>query len=285
MEEKTACITGAGSGIGFHTALELARQGYRVILGIRNAEKAAISANEIRKAVPGSSVLPMTLDLSSRVSIEAFAAELSASVPSLDILVNNAGQMCSTYKTTADGFELQIGVNYMGHFLLTRLLHGHLKKSPEGRVIVVSSSAHYGGKIDFERFRSDKGKYRGMPAYAQSKLAKVLFAREFARRHPELRCYSLHPGVVASDIVRGENQGWLMTIGWALFKPFTFSPRRGAKTSVFLATASPPPERNGQYFDEHQHPMKPSRLAQDPELARELWEVSERLWREAGAKI
>ena len=152
-------------------------------------------------------------------------------------------------------------------------------------MVTVSSSAHYGGKIDFDRFRKDKGRYKGMPAYAQSKLANVLFAAELARRQPWLRSYSLHPGVVASDIVRGESQRWWMALGWTLFKPFTFSPKRGAKTSIYLATVLPVPEPNGQYFDEHQHAMRSSRLSRDEDLARELWDLTERLWREAGAVL
>jgi len=285
MEGKTVCITGANNGIGFQTALELARRGYRVILAVRNLEKGKVSAEEIRKKVPGSQAVPMALDLASRASIEAFASQMKQDFPKLEVLVNNAGQMCKAFERTEDGFELQIGVNHFGHFLLTMLLLGLLKKAPGPRVITVASSSHYGGKIDFERFRSDKGRYRGMAAYAQSKLAGVLFAAELARRHPDLRSYSLHPGIVASDIVRGERQGWLLAFGWTLFRPFTFSAKRGAQTSVFLATAVPPPEPNGQYFDEHHHIMKPSRLARDPLLARELWEITERMWREAGAKI
>lgn len=283
MEAKTACITGANNGIGFQTALELTRCGFRVILAVRNLEKGNASAEEIRKTVPGSQAITMALDLASRASIEAFVSEVKQNFSQLDVLVNNAGQMCSAFERTEDGFELQIGVNHFGHFLLVMLLLDLLKMAPDPRVITVASSSHYGGKIDFESFRSDKGRYRGMAAYSQSKLAGILFATELARRHPELRSYSLHPGIVASDIVRGEKQGWLLTIGWALFKPFTFSPRRGAKTSVFLATAVPPPEPNGQYFDEHQHIMKPSRLARDGFLARKLWELTEKMWREAGA--
>ncbi|MBK7409419.1 MAG: SDR family oxidoreductase [Saprospirales bacterium] len=285
MNGKTICITGANSGIGFHTAQELARAGARVILGVRNREKGENAAVRIRTEIPGAQVDVFPLDLSSRKSIESFAGRVREATSSLDVLVNNAGQMSSRFETTEDGFELQVGVNYLGHFLLTRLLLDRLKQAPEGRVIHLSSSAHYGGKIDFERFRADKGRYKGMPAYAQSKLANVLFASELARRYPDIRSYSLHPGVVGSNIVRPDKLGWLFTIGWTLFKPFTFSPKRGAKTSLFLATATPAPEPNGQYFDEHQHPMKPSRLARDTQVARELWETSERLWREAGATI
>ena len=285
MNGKTICITGANSGIGFHTAQELAKEGAKLILGVRNREKGEATAAKIRKSVPGAAIETLPLDLSSRQSIESFAKQVRGMAPSLDMLVNNAGLMSAGFETTEDGFELQIGVNYLGHFLLTHLLLDPLKEASAARVIHLSSSAHYGGKLDFERFRADKGRYKSMPAYAQSKLAIILFASELARRYPEIRSYSLHPGVVGTNIVRPDKLGWLFTIGWTLFKPFTFSPKRGAKTSLFLATTTPAPEPNGQYFDEHQHPMKPSRLARDEELARELWETSERLWREVGATI
>ena len=285
MDNKAAVITGAGSGIGFQTALELARLGFRVVLGVRTLEKGHMAAEKIRNAVRGADVVAWELDLAARVSIEAFAAKVVHDFPALDVLVNNAGRMTSGFQTTEDGFEMQIGINHFGHFLLTRLLMEPLERASAARVITVASSAHYGGKIDFERFRRDKGRYKGMAAYAQSKLANVLFAGELARRHPGLRSYSLHPGVVASRIVRGESQSWWLALGWNLFKPFSFTPKRGAKTSVFLATVNPAPEPNGQYFDEYQHVMRPSALARDANLSRELWEVTERMWREAGANF
>ncbi|MCB9285661.1 MAG: SDR family oxidoreductase [Lewinellaceae bacterium] len=283
MKGKTVCITGPNSGIGFYTAQELARQGARLILGVRNRETGDATVARIRTAVPEAEAEVATLDLSSRRSIEDFAEQVRRMAPRLDILINNAGVMGSVYTTTEDGFEQQIGINFMGPYLLTRLLLDNLKAAPEPRVVHVSSAAHYGGKIDFERFRSDKGRYKGMPAYAQSKLAVTLFASELARRYPDIRSYSLHPGVVATRIVRSERNGWLFALGWTLMRPFVLSPARGAKTSIYLATVAPPPEPNGQYFDEHQHPMKPSRLAQDEELARVLWERSEQFWKEAGA--
>ena len=285
MNEKTVCITGANSGIGLHTALELARQGARLILGVRNQGKGVETIARIREAVPGAVVEAAPLDLSSRESIESFAGQLQKMTPSLDVLVNNAGVMSGGYATTPDGFEWQIGVNYLGPYLLTRLLLDRLKEAPEPRVVNVSSAAHYGGKIDFERFRSDKGRYKGMPAYAQSKLAVILFASELARQYPDIRSYSLHPGVVGTKIVRPDRNGLLLNIGWALMKPFVLSPKRGAQTSVYLVAATPAPEPNGQYFDEHKRAMKPSRLAQDAQLARELWEVSAQFWKEAGARF
>ena len=283
MQGKTILITGANSGIGYETALALAEKGARVIIGVRRPEKGVAAAEKIRGQFPKAAVEVLPLDLSSCVSIENFADNIKERIPALDVLINNAGMMRSTYETTEEGFELQIGVNHFGPFLLTRRLLDQLKAAPEPRVITVSSSSHYGAKMDFERFRSDKGRYKGMPAYGQAKLANVLFASELARRHPEIRSYSLHPGVVGTRIVRPEKAGWLFTLGWTLFKPFTFSAKRGAKTSIFLATTAPPPEPNGQYFDEHQRAMTPSRLARDEDLARELWEISEQMWKEVGA--
>lgn len=285
MNGKTVCITGANSGIGYHTALELARQGAKIIMGVRDPEKGNGAISAILQEVPGADLAVFPLDLGSRISIEAFARDVVENTQHLDVLINNAGVMYDTFQTTADGFECQIGINHFGPFLLTHLLLDLLRRAPASRVINVSSSAHFGAKIDFERFRSGRGKYRGMPAYAQSKLANVIFTREMARRYPEIRSYSLHPGVVATRIVRPGRGGWLLTLGWNLMKPFSFSPKRGAKTSIFLATAHPAPEPNGQYFDEHQKAMRPSRLAQDEALGRALWDMTVGMWREAGAAV
>jgi retinol dehydrogenase 12 len=170
----------------------------------------------------------------------------------------------------------------MGHFLLFRRLLGALQAAPEARVLTLSSAAHYIGKLRFESFQGDKVQVKGMQGYAQSKLANTLFAREVARRYPAVRSYSLHPGLVASEFVSPEENGWLFTLGWKLIRPFSLSSRQGANPTIHLATVSPPPEPNGQFFHRLSRAGSPSPLAKDDELANALWEESERLWRERG---
>lgn len=282
MKGKTVCITGANTGIGFETALELAARGARIIMGSRNMTKGEAARARILQAFPEAQVDFIPLDLESRESIEEFARITVEKSPTIDVLVNNAGLIRMGYETTREGFEMQIGVNHMGHFLLFRRLLGALQAAPEARVLTLSSAAHYIGKLRFESFQGDKVQVKGMQGYAQSKLANTLFAREVARRYPAVRSYSLHPGLVASEFVSPEENGWLFTLGWKLIRPFSLTSRQGAQTTIHLATVTAPPEPNGQFFHRLSRAGSPSPLAKDDELANALWEESERLWRERG---
>lgn len=149
-----------------------------------------------------------------------------------------------------------------------------LEKAPAPRVVNVSSHLHYGGQIDFDNLRGEKAGYNGMKAYAQSKLANVLFAREFARRYPHIACNALHPGVVRTRFAN-KSGGLLYSLGWTLVKPFLISVEQGAQNSIRAASDPALSGVTGQYFDPRKGPRYPSRTAQDPNLALRLWEWSE----------
>ncbi|MEY4135518.1 MAG: hypothetical protein RL386_1868, partial [Bacteroidota bacterium] len=192
MENKTVLITGGSSGIGLHTAIGLAGSGAAVILAVRDLEKGAAAAREIRqKAGDTARVEVLGLELSDLRSVQSAAREFNARWPQLDVLINNAGLFTTSYAATAQGFELQFGVNHLGHFLLTHLLAPALRKSAAPRVVNVSSLAYLQGQLDTGRLREWPGSYNGLSAYAQSKLCNVLFTLEWAKRFPEIPCNAL----------------------------------------------------------------------------------------------
>lgn len=274
IQDKIFCVTGANSGIGKATALGLARQGAQVIMGCRNLEKGELARREIISQTGNDRIDLLPVDLADFDSIRAFARDLTGRVPRLDVLVNNAGIYFNSFQTTRQGFEYLIGANHFGTFLLTTSLLDHLRKSEKPRVVTVSSAGHYGGAIRFETFREKPDKYLGFKAYSQSKLANVLFAAELARRAPDIESYSLHPGVVATNFITPEKNRWLYPL-WRIAPLLLWSAEKGARTSLYLATQPELKVPNGQYFDEYQTPRRPSKLAQDPDLARKLWEHTE----------
>jgi len=179
---RLAIVTGANSGIGYYTALELARAGAQVILACRSDAKGIAAAAKIQAALPGALVKFEKLDLGSLTSVHDFAARMKASYGALDILVNNAGLMAPpSRQVTADGFERQLGVNFLGHFALTSLLLPLLMKAPSPRVVQLSSIAHRQGRINFDDLQAAK-RYSAWSVYNQSKLAMLLFATELQRR-------------------------------------------------------------------------------------------------------
>ena len=180
LDGKTVIITGANTGIGKETALDLAKRGARVILACRDLDKANTAANEIREASGNSGILVKKLDLASKNSVREFADGIVKGETKLDILINNAGIMCCPCWKTEDGFDMQFGVNHLGHFLLTNLLIDLLKRSAPSRVVNVSSNAHR-GEIDLDDLNSEKS-YSRVGAYSNSKLANILFTRELSRR-------------------------------------------------------------------------------------------------------
>uniref|UniRef100_A0A674GGF2 Retinol dehydrogenase 11 n=1 Tax=Taeniopygia guttata TaxID=59729 RepID=A0A674GGF2_TAEGU len=181
LEGKVVIITGANTGIGKETARDLAKRGARVIIACRDTAKAEAAANEIRAETGNQQVIVKKLDLADTKSIREFAERFLAEEKELHILINNAGVMLCPYSKTADGFEMHLGVNHLGHFLLTFLLLERLKQSAPARIVNVSSLAHHGGRIRFHDLHGEKSYNRGL-AYCHSKLANVLFTRELARR-------------------------------------------------------------------------------------------------------
>lgn len=275
--DKVILITGGNTGIGKATAIALARTGARVVFTSRSVEKGERARAEIRAASGNDRVECMRLDLASLASVRAFAEEFLAKHPRLDALVLNAGLMVGTRTETADGFETTIGVNHLGHFALTGLLLPRLKHSAPARIVVVSSDAHRAarGGLDLDDLHARSG-YNPWIAYGRSKLANLLFTLELAERlqGTGVTVNALHPGVVASEFGAAEDTGKLIGLLVRAFRWAMITPEKGARTSVYLATAPEVEGVSGQFFARSK-PRRPRRTALDREAARRLWQVSE----------
>lgn len=277
MQEKTILITGANEGIGLATAKRLAEKGCRLILACRDERKGMNAAGAIAKKTGNQQSLVIPMDLADLSSVASAAEFILTEHPKLDVLINNAGVFSNKLQFTKEGYELQFGVNHLGHFLLTNLLMPALQCPLEGgRIINISSAAHFHGKLDFDNFCGEKGEknYDGMRAYAQSKLANVLFTQELSRRFAgEVTANSLHPGVVATRLANKHSNVFVSTI-WNLYKPFARKPNKGADTSVYLAISPEVREVSGRYFDQCQCVKRPAPIAKDADLAAKLWTYS-----------
>jgi len=270
---RTFVITGANSGIGLSAAKALAAKGAHVVLAVRNTAKGEGAAAQI----DGSTEV-RRLDLADLASVRAFAEETTADV---DVLINNAGVMNVPLQHTADGFEMQIGTNHLGHFALTNLLLPHIKD----RVVTVGSGAHRYGKIRLDDLNWEQG-YRRHMAYGQAKLANMLFMAELQRRLDEagspVRSVGAHPGWAATNLQsRSGNrvEDALMTVGNGLFAQ---SGDMGAEPTLFAATQDVPGNSYagpGGRFEMRGHPtlVGRSKAAEDLVTARRLWELSEQL--------
>jgi retinol dehydrogenase-12 len=266
---RTCVVTGCNTGIGRVTAEALGRLGATVLLANRSEEKTRPVLEAIRAA--GGTAEFVALDLGSLAAVRRAAAALQARGP-LHLLVNNAG-LAGSGGQTKDGFELAFGTNHLGPFLLTTLLLPQLEAAgPGARIVNVSSRSHYRAKaIDWEALRRPTRSTTGLPEYEVSKLCNVLFTRSLARRLREkgVEAFSLHPGVVATDIWRSVPFPLR-----GLVKLFMISEEEGAKTSIHCATSPEAKGHSGAYFDKCR-PKHPSRLSQDDALADELWRRSE----------
>ncbi|PPK85156.1 retinol dehydrogenase-14 [Neolewinella xylanilytica] len=278
MQDKTVLITGANDGIGRATAERLAEKGYHLVLACRDETKAQRTADELVRQTGNELIDTIPLDLADLSSVRAASELFLAEHPRLDVLINNAGVYSDKLTLTQDGYELQFGVNHLGHFLLTlNLLPAMQCSNLCTRVINVSSALHAKAGIDFGNLRGERGAqaYDGGKAYAQSKLANVLFTKELDRRHgTELTTNCLHPGVVGTSLANKHGKLLTKTI-WSLYKPFARTPKRGADTSVYLASSPEVREVSGRYFNPSQCLVKPSPTACNEQLAGRLWDYSE----------
>jgi NAD(P)-dependent dehydrogenase (short-subunit alcohol dehydrogenase family) len=271
MQGKTVLLTGANAGIGKQTALELAKRGAHVVMACRSAERGETARSEIEAAAAGEGRLEVReLDLASFDSIRAFADKANSDLERIDVLINNAGIFPQKLQKTVDGFEAQIGVNYLGPFLLTNLLLDKLKASAPARVVHLTSMLHARGSIDFESFRGEKP-YKASPAYNQSKLANLLFSNELARRleGSGVTSNAVHPGAIATEITR--DLPWIVRklIGF-MFKGVEV----GAQPSLKLACDPELATASGRYWKELEE-KQASEAARDTALAAKLWQVSE----------
>jgi len=267
---QIALVTGASSGIGRITALKLAKRGAHVFIACRSPERAQAALHEMRAASGNALIEILPLDLGDFNSIRVCAQAFLARDLPLQLLINNAG-LAGARGRSASGFEIAFGVNHLGHFLLTQLLLERIKASTPARIINVASNAHYRARaIDWEAVRRPTRTRSGLPEYSVSKLCNVLFSCELARRlaGTGVATYSLHPGVVATEIWR--------SVPWPLrplMKLTMISPEQGAATTLFCATSQSVAEESGNYYDKCRI-KRPSRMAQDPRLWTELWDRS-----------
>jgi NAD(P)-dependent dehydrogenase (short-subunit alcohol dehydrogenase family) len=290
LKGKIALVTGANSGLGYHTSLELARRGACVIMACRSEARARSAWNQIQGEVAGADVIVMTLDLASLTSIRAFAETVQKKFTRLDILINNAGIMGIPHQITADGFEVQFGVNHLGHYALTGLLLRLLNATPESRVVTVSSMMHQFGVVDFDDLMGEKA-YRPWRAYSQSKLANLLFSYELQRRlsaqHSATRSIGAHPGYAAThlQLVSAEMKGSNLERRFnQLLNTLLAQPAgQGALPELFAATAPQVP--GGAYIGpgglggSRGYPklVKSSARSYDLAAAHQLWQVSQEL--------
>jgi NAD(P)-dependent dehydrogenase (short-subunit alcohol dehydrogenase family) len=265
-------VTGGNAGIGFETCRALARMGHDVVLGARDAKKGDAARDLIQKEHPSARVETLPLDLADLANVRRAAAEIRARHERLDALILNAGFHTARFERTKDGFETTFGVNHLAHFELTRLLLPTM--SPRARVVTVASEAHRGARVDWSDLQLERS-WSGLRAYANSKLFNVWFARELARRHPEIASFAVHPGSVRSGWARGGESG-LLRVGVVLASPFLISAEKGARTSVYAATSPELEGKSGLYLVREKAAV-PSRLARDDAQAARLWEASESL--------
>ncbi len=275
MNGRVCLVTGGNSGIGKATALGLAKLGASVVIVSRDRAKGEAAVAEIRSKSGNQHVELLVADLSSLQSVRELARDFVAKHQQLHVLVNNAGIFLPKRVVTVDGLETTFATNHLGHFLLTMLLLDTIKASAPSRIINVTSSAHYGSKIDFEDLQGEKG-YSGYGAYGQSKLANILFTYELAKRlqGTGVTVNCLHPGVVRTGF--GKDEGGLMAVGVKVAAPFMMSPEKAARAVVWLASTPELEHVTGKFFSKSKE-ERSSRESYDVETARRLWEVSEEL--------
>ena len=214
LDGKTVIITGANTGIGLETAVDLAKRNARVILACRSVERGEKAAVEVRKRSSNDNVVFRQLDLASLESVRKFAGKILEEEPRIDILINNAGVVFPQRKLTKDGFEMHFGVNHLGHFLLTNLLLDRIKEAPSARIVNVSSGiVDIFGDIDFDNLNSERS-FSQWKAYGMSKLSNILFTRSLAKRLKDTRVTvnCLHPGTITTEIGRNMMNPFLVRI-------------------------------------------------------------------------
>ena len=273
MMNKICVVTGATSGIGQETAKALALKGAFVLIVGRNVKKCTATVKSIKLHTGSTLVDYVCADLSDLKQVNNLAGVLKQNYHHIDVLVNNAGAYFKTRYQSMDGYEMTLALNYLSPFLLTSLLIDMLQKSIQGRIINVSSNAHFKGTIHLDDLQS-KHKFDGFNCYAQSKLALMLFTYELARRlkNTNITVNALHPGLVETNF--GKNNGWFRFYLRRLIKRHEISAPEGSRTCIYLATSPDVADITGDYFIQNKQVMS-SDDSYDQQLAKQLWEASE----------
>jgi NAD(P)-dependent dehydrogenase (short-subunit alcohol dehydrogenase family) len=289
MKDKVVVVTGSNVGIGLETAAGVAALEATTVLACRNRAKAQAAAKEVTRRTWNDDVHVVSLDLADLASVRQAAEEVLTRWRHVDVLVNNAGGTWSARRQTAQGFEYTFGVNHLGHFYLTNLLLDRLRSTGSARIVNVTSVGHHAARhgMRFEDLQSER-RYDAMEAYCRSKLANVLFTRQLARRLEDAgsgaTVNAVHPGPVRSSFGMDGDLHGFMGFGMRLVRPFEISPKRGAKTSIHLATSPDVAGKTGMYWVRSK-PGHMSRQARNDEAAARLWDVSGRLLASAGYAI
>ncbi|KAH8646839.1 hypothetical protein BX600DRAFT_476988 [Xylariales sp. PMI_506] len=285
LDGKVILVTGGNTGLGEYCVRVLSRHNpAQIWLAARNLAKAQLVVDEVKKEVPGLDIRILELDLSSLAAVKVAAAAFAAQVSQLHFLMLNAGVMSGTPSVTQDGYENQMGVNHLGHALFTKLLLPVLQRTAASpgvspldvRVVSLSSSLHrYGGiRYDLARVPSS-GWFGFIGRYGQSKVANILWAKELARRHPELTVVSVHPGVVATELgMSREQRSVFSTLARRAFELTIVSVEEGAKNQLWALVS--PDVRSGEYYEPVGIAGTGSAESQDEKAARELWDWTER---------
>lgn len=269
MQDKTVFITGATSGIGFEAAKVLAQKGARVVFTSRSESKGQKTLEALRQWAGHERIHMIIADLSVLSSVREAAGQFLDQFERLDVLINNAGLWANRRTETPDGLEMNLAVNHLAPFLLTNLLMDRLQEGVGGRIIMVSSEAHRSAHFNFKDPEL-KQRYIGFVAYAQSKLANILFTRKLAEMldPDQVTANCLHPGVVATNLF-DKVTPWLKK----LFGVLMLSPEKGAETTIYLATAPQAASYSGAYFVK-KRPKEPSKAAQNDQTAQRIWDLS-----------
>ncbi|OME72437.1 short-chain dehydrogenase [Paenibacillus odorifer] len=274
MRGEIALVTGANSGMGLATTVELARKGAKVIMVCRNRQRGEEALAAAKQKSHSEDIELMLCDLASLESIRSFAEEFTRKYPILDILINIAGVVTIKRQLTKDGFEMDLGVNHLGHFLLTNLLLEPLIAAEQGRIVVVASGAYKIGALHYEDSTLAR-RFNPAKAYARSKLANILFTKELAARLQGTRVTvnCVHPGAVGTNIGVNRETGFGKSI-LKLLSYFFLTPEQGADTAIYLATESDLQEVTGQYYYRRKNQELTPR-AQNKQEAQRLWQWSQ----------
>jgi NAD(P)-dependent dehydrogenase (short-subunit alcohol dehydrogenase family) len=275
MENKLCIVTGANSGIGFETTKALSKKGAYLVMVCRNEDKAEAARQKIINETGNRGIDIVICDFSIQSEIHSAADEIKSNYDKIDVLINNHGFLASERNETVDGLEETFAVNHIGYFLFTNLLLDHLKAADSARIINVASGAHCVGEFEPENIQLETG-FKPYKAYGNSKLFNILFTKELAGRLTDstVTANSLHPGVVASNF--GQSGSWLMSILYTMGKPFMRSNKKGAETSIYLASSDEVKNVSGAYF-KNKKVAPPSTTARDAEAAKTLWKISEEM--------
>lgn len=276
MQGKTVVITGGTSGIGEIAAIELAKQGARIVLVARDKARAEATVAKIKSAAPSAATRVVLGELSRISEMKRVAADVAANEAKIDVLINNAGALFNSRQVSPDGLEMTFATNHMAYFVVTNELLPKLKATPGARIVSTASDAHRGAKLDFDDLQSAKS-YVGFSVYGRSKLCNILFNRELARRleGSGVTANCLHPGFVATRF--GDNSGGIMSFLVRIAKPVgAISPEKGAETIVYLAASPDVTGRSGGYYYKKML-ATPTKEAQNDADAKRLWDVSAKI--------